>query len=303
MLILPALRPWWSWITPQTWWTCGILWPLNKTCYGIHDLWSKSKKTVAKFLWQGYISIFRALAKLLSDQGANFKSNMIRELCDLMGIWKVRASPYHAQTSGQVEWAHQMLMCMMGKVSKDWKADWLRHLPELAHAYNSMRPAITRYIPHYLMFGPEPCFPIDFYFPTVRDMKKHKCVDHYIAKLCEWLQEAFKEAQMQSTSEAKRQQKYCDRKANVISLEPDDLVLAKADAYRGGERWRISGRKNHMMWSANSWKASLPTLWKASRLDAYESPTEIDFFLLLWQRGVISVQLCRSSGPGAPLPP
>ena len=26
-------------------------------------------KTVAKFLWQGYISIFGALAKLLSDQG------------------------------------------------------------------------------------------------------------------------------------------------------------------------------------------------------------------------------------------
>ena len=29
-------------------------------------------KTVAKFLWQGYISIFAAPAKLLSDSGANF---------------------------------------------------------------------------------------------------------------------------------------------------------------------------------------------------------------------------------------
>ena len=60
-------------------------------------------KTIAKCLWQGYISIFRALAKLLSDQGANFESNIISELCELMGIQKVRTSSYHAQTNGQVE--------------------------------------------------------------------------------------------------------------------------------------------------------------------------------------------------------
>ena len=46
----------------------------------------QTAQPVAKFLWQGYILIFRALAKLLSDQGANFESNIIRELCKLMGI-------------------------------------------------------------------------------------------------------------------------------------------------------------------------------------------------------------------------
>ena len=52
-------------------------------------------KTVAKFLWQGYISIFRALTKVLSDWGATFESNIISELCELIGIQKLRASPYH----------------------------------------------------------------------------------------------------------------------------------------------------------------------------------------------------------------
>ena len=33
-------------------------------------------------------------------------------------------------------------------------------------------------------------------------------------------------------SEAERQMQYYDRKANAISLETGDLVLAKADAYR-----------------------------------------------------------------------
>ena len=56
-------------------------------------------KTAAEFLWQGYILIFGAPAKLLSHQGAKFESNIIRELCELMGIWKVRTSPYHAQVN------------------------------------------------------------------------------------------------------------------------------------------------------------------------------------------------------------
>ena len=65
-------------------------------------------------------------------------------------------------------------------------------------------------------------------------MRKHQHVDHYITELHEWLQEAFKEAQVQSTSEAERQKQHYDRKANAISLEPSDLVLAKVIAYRGG---------------------------------------------------------------------
>ena len=37
----------------------------------------------------------------------------------------------------------------------------------------------------------------------------------------------------QSTSEAERQKQYYDRKANTISLETGDLVLAKSDVYKG----------------------------------------------------------------------
>ena len=68
----------------------------------VHVTPSQTVKTSAKLLWQGYISIFRALGKLLSDQGTNFESNIIKELCELMGIWKVRTSPYHAQTNGKL---------------------------------------------------------------------------------------------------------------------------------------------------------------------------------------------------------
>ena len=184
-------------------------------------------RTVAKFLWQGYISIFGALVKLLIDWGATFESNIISELCELMGIQRVRTSLYHPPTNRQVEQAHQMLMWMIGKLGKDWKADWYKHLPELVHAYNSTGLAITGYNPHCLMYGWWPHLPINFYFPTIVSPEKQ-----HIADLCEWLHEAFRKAQAHPPYKAERQRWYYACKTNAISLELGDLVLAKVNAYK-----------------------------------------------------------------------
>ena len=67
-------------------------------------------KTVTKFLYQGYISVFGALARLLSDRGANFMSSVIEEMCKILGIKKLWTMPYHLQTNGLVERSHQMIM-------------------------------------------------------------------------------------------------------------------------------------------------------------------------------------------------
>ena len=46
----------------------------------------QTAKTVVKFLYGSYISIFGAPARLLSDRGASFTSNVIEELCKVLGI-------------------------------------------------------------------------------------------------------------------------------------------------------------------------------------------------------------------------
>ena len=47
---------------------------------------NQTAKTVAKFLYGGYISIFGALARLLSGRGTSFTSSIIEELCNILGI-------------------------------------------------------------------------------------------------------------------------------------------------------------------------------------------------------------------------
>ena len=97
----------------------------------------QTAKAIAKFLYGGYISIFGAPARLLSDRGASITSSIIEELCKILGIQQLQTTPYHSQTNGLVERLHQMIMHMTGKLGEDKKADWTFHLAEIVHAYNA----------------------------------------------------------------------------------------------------------------------------------------------------------------------
>ena len=46
-------------------------------------------QTVARFLYQGYFSIFEATARILSDRDVNFMSSIIDEMCKLLGMKKL----------------------------------------------------------------------------------------------------------------------------------------------------------------------------------------------------------------------
>ena len=47
---------------------------------------NQTAKTTTKFLYGDYISIFGALARLLSDRGTSLTSSIIEELCKILGI-------------------------------------------------------------------------------------------------------------------------------------------------------------------------------------------------------------------------
>ena len=52
-------------------------------------------KTIAKVLYERFIVVFSAPAKLLSDQGTNFTSVLVKELCAAFGIQKCRTTAYN----------------------------------------------------------------------------------------------------------------------------------------------------------------------------------------------------------------
>ena len=126
--------------------------------------------TTTETLRSGYFRLFSVPAYLVSDQGKAFTGHIITHLCDLYGVQKLRTSPYHAQTNGQVECMNQMIIHMIGKLEEDKKACWSEHLLELLLAYNTTCSAATRYSPYYLLFVRRSRIPVDYLFPTLHDL-------------------------------------------------------------------------------------------------------------------------------------
>ena len=162
----------------------------------------QTAKTVARALYEQFIAVFGAPAKLLSDREANFTSRLVEELCSAFGIQKCHTTLYHAQCNGQVERFHQTLFRMLGKLTKDKKAQWEKHLPEVLQAYNSTRSVVTGYSPHYLMFRRHPRLLINFYFPTQGAFEHSCCVPKYVDEIRCHFKEAYTEAHIQTNLKA-----------------------------------------------------------------------------------------------------
>ena len=154
----------------------------------------QTARTAAKALRWGYFGLFGAPAYLLSDRGAAFTGHVIRNLCRLYGVQRLRMSSYHAQTNDQVERMNQTLIRMIGKLDQDRKACWSKFLPELLLSYNATCSTVTGYSPHFLLFGRRPWMPVDYQFPTIRDPSHKAKMEESVAELQKRLKEAFEVA-------------------------------------------------------------------------------------------------------------
>ena len=64
---------------------------------------TQTAQATAKLLWENFIRHYGFPEKFLSDQGRNFESELISELCKLAQVEKVHTTPYHPMTNGQCE--------------------------------------------------------------------------------------------------------------------------------------------------------------------------------------------------------
>ena len=98
---------------------------------------NQSAKTTARILFNNFICHYGLPARLHSDQGRNFESEGIKELCYIASIDKSMTTPYHPIRNGMSERFSQTLINKIGTLEDDQKADCNSYVPSLVHAYNS----------------------------------------------------------------------------------------------------------------------------------------------------------------------
>ena len=144
-------------------------------------------RTVARVLYNNYFSVFGFPQCLMSDQGTEFCGKVIVAMCSLLGVKKIRMTPYHPQTNGSAERVYQTLLRMIGKLDLEKRKKWPAHIGSIIIAYNSTRSLVTGYFPYYLMFRWRPWLPIDLLFPTHRTQMLTCTIDKYVASLYDCL--------------------------------------------------------------------------------------------------------------------
>jgi transposase InsO family protein len=84
---------------------------------------NQTAQTTARCLWESFIQHYSFPARIHSDQGRNFESTVIRELCKMAGIKKSRTTPYHPAGNGQCERFNSTLLGMLGTLNDEQKVN------------------------------------------------------------------------------------------------------------------------------------------------------------------------------------
>lgn len=183
--------------------------------------------TVAKILCERYFVHYGLPARIHSDQGRDFESNLIQDLLRMLGIRKSRTTPYHPQGDPQPERFNRTLLSMLGTLDPKQKQRWSQKISQLVHAYNCSQNDATGYSPYLLMFGREARLPVDICFGVAEDDQKTKSYHQYVAKLKKDLQRAYRLATEASDSNHQRNKKAHDKHVKEQVLDKGDRVLLR----------------------------------------------------------------------------
>lgn len=190
-------------------------------------------KTTAQAFYNNFVIPYGIPYKIHSDQGANFESSLIKELCLLLNIQKTRTTPYHPMGNGICERFNRTLINMLGTLQPNQKQDWKTYIGPIVHAYNSTKHDTTGFSPYQLIFGREPRLPIDLVFGTKQPVMNKKPLHKYIEDLKQKLKNSFELAQKNTGKSQDAQKRNYDLKVRSTFIQPGDKVLVKIVAHDG----------------------------------------------------------------------
>ena len=154
--------------------------------------------------------------KLLTDQGSNFTSTLMKQVLESLNVTHLRTSPYHPQTDGLVERFNGTIKTMLRRLSREAPKNWDELLPYLLFAYREVPQASTGFSPFELLYGRHVRGPLDVlkdsWVGEKEDSEGEQNVLEYVVKMTERLAN-LTECVSENLEKAQNKQKaYYDKK-------------------------------------------------------------------------------------------
>ena len=187
--------------------------------------------TVADVLQREWFVRYGVPRRIHSDQGRNFESALIHELCELYNNTKSHTTAYHPQGNAQCERFNSTMHGLLRSLSPEQKRQWPELLPELVQAYSTPH-ASTGFSRHFLLFGEEPQLPVDSLLGNTKSSSTAGYVD-WVRTHRNRLREAHELADKQQRIAAAKRKARHDVNVTESKLAIGDFVYIRDRTWRG----------------------------------------------------------------------
>jgi len=192
--------------------------------------------------YAGFFAWFSLPLQLHSDQGRNFESTLVKELCALAGVHKTRTTPFHPRSDGLTERANRTILQMLRTTTTDHPQDWPRRLPALLSAYRATVHATKQTSPNFAMLGREVLLPCTLITQPPNDTPVSTT---YVATFRNNLRDAHQRVRASMHASAQTQKRYFDACIKQQTFQVGQLVWM----YLPLPRIRSTFRKLTKLWT------------------------------------------------------
>ena len=203
---------------------------------------STTAEIIAQALIDHWISVHSTFKILQSDNAQNFRSNLMKQLCILLGVHKKFSSPYTPSTNGQIENLNKSLKQYLIKYISQLpdRDTWCDHVPLFSFAYNTTPHSSTGIEPFVLVYGRKPNFVDDMYISEA--LAHTEDIHEYVSNLQQNILVATEFAQNNLAKAKTAQKTTYDKKATQSRLRENQLVLLHKDYMPVGQTSKLEPR-------------------------------------------------------------
>uniref|UniRef100_A0AAQ5X1V7 Integrase catalytic domain-containing protein n=1 Tax=Amphiprion ocellaris TaxID=80972 RepID=A0AAQ5X1V7_AMPOC len=180
--------------------------------------------TVAECLFS-FVMEHGVMEMLHTDMGRQFESEVVKQLCVMLGVRKTHTMPYNPKSDGMVERLNRTVIDQLAKILLVCEGEWDSFLLQVAFAYNTSVHSSTGFTPYFLTHGREAHVPVDVLLgPRLQVDQVHDSLDDFVLSLRRRLDTAFQLTRDNSVTASDKQSACYDAKQRHCSYDVGDLV-------------------------------------------------------------------------------